>query len=123
MAASRLTDDVRNPMPLPPPRPDLTPRHLQEPAGLQTPWTRDFHDLTFEWRRLFSEALGTFFLVLVAAGGSVVNAQSHGQVPLDARVVAPGLMVMAVIYFMGTISAPTSTLPSPSHSRCAGTFR
>jgi aquaporin Z len=78
--------------------------HLQEPASLRTPWTLDFHDLTYEWRRLFSEALGTFFLVLVAAGGVVVNARSHGQVPLDARVVAPGLMVMAVIYFMGTIS-------------------
>ncbi|MBV9660998.1 MAG: aquaporin [Acidimicrobiales bacterium] len=77
---------------------------LQEPAGLHTPWTADFHDLAYEWRRLFSEALGTFFLVLVAAGGAVVNARSHGQVPLDARVVAPGLMVMAVIYFMGTIS-------------------
>jgi aquaporin Z len=48
--------------------------------------------------------LGTFFLVLVAAGGAVVNTRSHGQVPLDARVVAPGLMVMAVIYFMGTVS-------------------
>lgn len=82
------------------------PRHLslQEPAGLQTPWTRDFHNPAYEWRRLFSEGLGTFFLVLVAAGGAVVNARSHGQVPLDARVVAPGLMVMAVIYFMGTIS-------------------
>lgn len=80
------------------------PLHLREPAGLQTPWTRDFHDLGFEWRRLFSEALGTFFLVLVAAGAPVVDAQSHGQVPLDAQVVAPGLMVMAVIYFMGTIS-------------------
>jgi len=34
----------------------------------------------------------------------VVDARSHGQVPLDARVVAPGLMVMAVIYFMGTVS-------------------
>jgi aquaporin Z len=81
------------------------PEHLdlREPVGLRTPWTRDFHDLTYEWRRLFAEALGTFLLVLVAAGGSVVNAQSHGQVPLDARVVAPGLMVMAIIYFMGTI--------------------
>ena len=78
--------------------------HLQEPVGLQTPWTRDFYDLSFEWRRLFSEALGTFFLVLVAAGAAVANARSHGQVPLDARVVAPGLMVMAVIYFMGTVS-------------------
>jgi aquaporin Z len=73
-------------------------------VGLQTAWTRDFSDLSFEWRRLFSEALGTFFLVLVAAGAAVVNARSHGQVPLDARVVAPGLMVMAVIYFMGTVS-------------------
>src|SRR5580658_8411945 len=81
-----------------------TALHLQEPAGLQTPWTRDFADLDFEWRRLFSEALGTFFLVLVAAGSAVVDAQSHGQVPLDARVVAPGLMVMAIIYFMGTVS-------------------
>jgi aquaporin Z len=89
-----------------PPSPPYDPRplHLQEPAGLQTPWTRDFHDLAFEWRRLFSEALGTFFLVLVAAGGAVVNAASRGQVPLDAQVVAPGLMVMAVIYFMGTVS-------------------
>ena len=77
---------------------------LREPAGLQTAWTRDFHDLRYEWRRLFSEALGTFFLVLVAAGAPVVDATSHGKVPLDAAVVAPGLMVMAVIYFMGTIS-------------------
>jgi aquaporin Z len=87
-----------------PSRYEPVPLHLQEPTGLQTPWTLDFHDLSFEWRRLFSEALGTFFLVLVAAGGVVANARSHGQVPLDARVVAPGLMVMAVIYFMGTIS-------------------
>jgi aquaporin Z len=43
-------------------------------------------------------------LVLVAAGASVVNAQSHGQVPLDARVVAPALMVMAIIYSMGAVS-------------------
>jgi aquaporin Z len=75
-----------------------------ERPGLATPWTRDFSDLRYEWRRLFSEILGTFLLVLVAAGGGIVNARSHGQVPLDARVVAPGLMVMAIIYFMGTIS-------------------
>ena len=79
------------------------PLWLREPEGLQTAWTGDFHDLSHEWRRLFSEVLGTFLLVLVAAGGAVVNDCSHGQVPLDARVVAPGLMVMAVIYFMGTV--------------------
>ena len=57
-----------------------------------------------EWRRLFSEVLGTFLLVVVAAGAPVVDAVSHGQVPLDAQVVAPGLMVMAIIYFMGMVS-------------------
>ena len=77
---------------------------LAEPLGLQTAWTRDFHDPRYEWRRIFSEALGTFLLVLVAAGSTVVDAYSHGKVPLDAQVVAPGLMVMAVIYFMGTVS-------------------
>lgn len=71
---------------------------------LETPWTRDFHDLRYEWRRLFAEMLGTFLLVLVAAGAAVVDAQSHGKVPMPAQVVAPGLMVMAIIYFMGTIS-------------------
>jgi aquaporin Z len=80
------------------------PLHLLEPKGLQTAWTRDFQNLAFEWRRLFAEALGTFFLVLVAAGATVVDVRSQGQVPLDARVVAPGLMVIAVIYFMGTVS-------------------
>lgn len=97
-----------------PPRHESEPVHLWEPAELQTPWTRDFFNPAFEWRRLFSEALGTFFLVLVAAGAPVVDARSHGQVPLDAQVVAPGLMVMAVIYFMGAIGGahlnPTVTI-------------
>lgn len=84
--------------------PGRPPPALAEPRDLVTPWTRDFDDLRYEWRRLFAEALGTFLLVLVAAGGGVVDAQSHGRVPLDAQVVAPALMVMAVIYFMGTVS-------------------
>jgi len=65
---------------------------------------RDFYDPKFEGRRLFAELLGTFFLVLVAAGGAVVNAQSGGQIPLAVRVTAPGLMVMAMILFMGGAS-------------------
>jgi aquaporin Z len=64
----------------------------------------DFLDSRHEWRRLFAEAWGTFLLVLVAAGGGVVSSQSHGQISLASAVVAPGLMVMAVIYFMGTVS-------------------
>ncbi len=77
---------------------------LRGPLALETAWTRNFFDLAYEWRRIFAELLGTFLLVLVAAGGTVVNVKSRGGVPLDARVVAPALMVMAVIYFMGTVS-------------------
>ena len=44
-------------------------------------------------------------LVLVAVGGGMVNARFGGQaVPYGARVVAPALMVMAIILFMGTVS-------------------
>ncbi len=63
---------------------------------------KDFDDPQLEWRRLFSELLGTFFLVLVAAGGGLLYAK--GQISLAAAVVAPGLMVMAIILFMGAIS-------------------
>ena len=86
------TDEVR-----------LPPVSMREPENLQTAWTKDFHNPAYEWRRYFSEYFGTFLLVLVAAGAGVVDARTH-KVPLDAAVVAPGLMVMAVIYFMGTVS-------------------
>ena len=61
-----------------------------------------FDDPSQEWRRLFSELLGTFMLVLVAAGGGILHAK--GQISLSAAVVAPGLMVMAIILFMGAVS-------------------
>jgi aquaporin Z len=65
----------------------------------------DFWDSRYEWRRVFSELLGTFLLVLVAAGGGMVNARFGGDaVPAPARVVAPGLMVLAIIMFMGAVS-------------------
>ncbi len=62
----------------------------------------DFDDPRREWRRLFSELLGTFALVLAAAGGGLLHAK--GQISLAAAVVAPGLMVTAVILFMGAVS-------------------
>jgi aquaporin Z len=40
--------------------------------------------------------------VLVAAGGGLLHAQ--GQISLAAAVVAPGLMVLAIILFMGAVS-------------------
>jgi aquaporin Z len=65
----------------------------------------DFWDNRYEGRRLFSELLGTFFLVLVAVGGGMVSARFGGDaVPYGAKVVAPALMVMAIILFMGTVS-------------------
>jgi hypothetical protein len=65
----------------------------------------DFWDSRYEWRRVFSELLGTFFLVLVAVGGGMVNARFGGHaIPSVALVVAPALMVMAIILFMGAVS-------------------
>jgi aquaporin Z len=65
----------------------------------------DFFDDRYEGRRLFAELLGTFFLVLVAAGGGMVNARFGGHaIAAAALAVAPGLMVMAIILFMGTVS-------------------
>ncbi len=64
----------------------------------------DFLDNRLEWRRLFAEAWGTFLLVVVAAGADVVAVKSHGAVSLGMAVVAPGIMVMAIIYFMGAVS-------------------
>src|SRR5580658_550593 len=78
-------------------------RSLGHPNSLARAY--DFWDDRYEWRRLFSELLGTFFLVLVAVGGGMVNARFGGQaVPYGARVVAPALMVMAIILFMGAVS-------------------
>lgn len=73
--------------------------------GPPTPvWARDFSNLTYEWRRLLAEVIGTFFLVVVAAGAGVVDAYSHGAVGRDASVVAPALMVMAIILATGAVS-------------------
>jgi aquaporin Z len=63
----------------------------------------EFDDPRLEWRRFFSELFGTFLLVIAAAGGPVVNAAAPGTVSSSAQVVAPGLMVMAVIYFLGAV--------------------
>ncbi|MGC1997862.1 MAG: aquaporin [Pseudolabrys sp.] len=64
----------------------------------------NFADPKQEWRRLFSELLGTFFLVLVAAGGGMMGQAFPNTISRGAAVVAPGLMVMAVILFMGKVS-------------------
>jgi aquaporin Z len=65
---------------------------------------RDFRDPDQEWRRLCSEFYGTFLLVIVAAGGGMMGQAFPETISRTAAVVAPGLMVMAIIMFMGKIS-------------------
>ena len=72
--------------------------------AVEVPATMDFDDPALEGRRLFSEILGTFMLVLAGAGAVVVDAVSGGEISRTAAVAAPGLTVMAVILFMGGVS-------------------
>jgi aquaporin Z len=70
--------------------------------GLEFGSLAEFADQRLEYRRLFAEVLGTLLLVLAAAGGGLLH--GRGEITLAAAVVAPGLMVMAVILFMGAVS-------------------
>jgi len=63
----------------------------------------DFLRASNKWRALFAEMWGTFLLVLVGAGAATVAAMT-GEISKGMEVVAPGLAVMAIIYFMGAVS-------------------
>jgi MIP family channel proteins len=65
-------------------------------AGRDVPWVRT--------RRLFTEAFGTFLLVIIDAGGAVIAQLGGGEVTPEARSLATGLLIMAMIYAMGDIS-------------------
>jgi len=64
----------------------------------------DFRNDSLEWRRLISELVGTFLLVIAGAGGGVVDAYTNGQIGRAAAVTAPALTVAAIILFMGAVS-------------------
>jgi aquaporin Z len=70
--------------------------------------TQDEHEERFdpvaEMRSLVAEFCGAFFLTAVAAGGEMVAAISGGQVSSAARAVAPGLVVLALIYAVSDVS-------------------
>jgi aquaporin Z len=55
-------------------------------------------------RRLAAETVGTFFLVIAAAGVNIVSELHPGEVPAAARAVAPALVVAAMIYALGSVS-------------------
>ena len=85
------------------PHADIALRSFGQPNATARQF--DFLDSSVEWRRIFAELLGTFLLVLVAAGGGMVNARFGGHaIAPAAQVVAPALLVMAVILFMGSVS-------------------
>ncbi len=57
------------------------------------------------WIRLIIEFIGTFFLVCVAAGSGVINHYAGGgPISRTAAVIAPGALVMAMIYALGPLS-------------------
>jgi aquaporin Z len=77
---------------------------VQTARVVEPRWIREFENSSSEWRRILCEVLGTFLLVMVACGGGVVEAVSKGAIGRPAGVVAPALMVMAIILSIGTIS-------------------
>src|ERR1700719_3709635 len=79
------------------------PYAAEDESRTEPAWARDFRDPANALRRLFSEVLGTFLLVLVAVGAGVVSEASGVPISRAAAVTAPGLMVMAIILFMGKV--------------------
>jgi aquaporin Z len=57
-----------------------------------------------EARCLLAEFFGTFALTFVGAGAIVIRELSAGELTYVARVAAPGLVVMAIIYALGNVS-------------------
>lgn len=66
----------------------MTPAHSDrtgstaEQRMLQGSATPDFLESAHEWRRLFAETWGTFLLVVVAAGATVVGPENGGAITL-----------------------------------------
>ncbi|NNC12172.1 hypothetical protein HII28_09820 [Planctomonas sp. JC2975] len=85
-------------------RPGDSTRVYPELSGREREYVHSFNDLRLEWVRLLAEFLGTYLLVLTAAGGGVVDALTHGAVGSAAAVTAPGLVVLAVILATGAVS-------------------
>jgi aquaporin Z len=86
------------------PRVSLSLVHLGDTLESLEDVFADFDDPRQEWRRLFSELLGTFFLVLAAAGGGMMGEAFPNTISRTAAVTAPALTVLAIILFMGKVS-------------------
>ena len=76
-----------------------SPPDAKKPPALAPP-----EALADRLRPYVAELLGTFALTLVGAGGEVIAHVSGGEVSHAARAVAPGLLVLALIYAIGDAS-------------------
>src|SRR3954465_10276399 len=83
--------------------PQPPPSGMWRLIELEPPGGREFDDAKYEWRRLFSELLGTFLLVLAGAGGAVVNAQSGGQISPTSAVPPPAGGLLAARPHLGRV--------------------
>jgi aquaporin Z len=84
----------------------MDPEHA---AALKRRYLIDFEADTLRsrplWVRMIIEFLGTFMLVTVAAGAGVIDRYAGGDpISRAAAVIAPGALVMALIYAWGPLS-------------------
>jgi aquaporin Z len=96
---------------VPPTTPPVTTKEidLEKDAQLGDRFLIRFSEDTLRLRplgiRLIVEFIGTFILVTVAAGSGVINHYvGGGPISRTAAVVAPGAVVMAMIYALGPLS-------------------
>jgi aquaporin Z len=87
---------------------DLDPQELHAAAARRRYLIRFEEDMLKSrplWIRLIIELAGTFLLVTVAAGAGVISHYAGGSpISRTAAVVAPGALVMALIYAWGPLS-------------------
>src|SRR5919198_5540411 len=75
------------------------------PVARERNTTSDLEDTWLpEPRRLVAEVAGTFALTSVATGADIAASLTGGEVSAGARAVAPGLVVMALVYALGDTS-------------------
>jgi aquaporin Z len=88
---------------------DVTDMDSEHAASLGRRYLIRFEEDTLRqrplWIRLIIEFLGTFVLVTVAAGSGVIDHYAGGgPISRTAAVIAPGAVVMAMIYAWGPLS-------------------
>ena len=98
-------------MGMPTPTEPIAAKPGSQPVGLIAHYERalvervtDFNDPRQEWRRIVSELLGTFFLVLAVSGGGMMGHAFPGVISHTDAVVAPALTVLGIILFIGKVS-------------------